>query len=144
MSRGLDIGLGGDPLSVGGAAQLRPGHQQLLDTMPEQLTLKIDGFGPVRFCHATPRDDEEVVLVDSPLGRWVDVFDGLPDEIRTVVCGHSHMPFIRLVHDRLVVNPASVGLPYGRAGRRCRRAYRGCRRRRGRRRSRPGAAVRTA
>ena len=33
-----------------------------------------------------------------------------------VVCGHTHMPFSRLAHGRLVVNPGSVGMPYGRAG----------------------------
>jgi diadenosine tetraphosphatase ApaH/serine/threonine PP2A family protein phosphatase len=44
------------------------------------------------------------------------VLAGLPDEVRTVVCGHTHMPFLRLVDGRLVVNPGSVGLPYGRAG----------------------------
>ena len=28
-----------------------------------------DGF-PVVFCHGTPRDDNEVVLVDTRLDRW--------------------------------------------------------------------------
>jgi len=116
MSRDIDVGLADDPLSVWGAAQLRTEHQQLLDAMPEQVTIEIDGFGPVRFCHATPRDDEEVVLVDSRVERWTDVLADLPDEVRTLVCGHTHMPFLRLVDGRLVVNPGSVGLPYGRAG----------------------------
>ena len=116
MSRGVDVGLADDPLSVWGAAQLQPEHQRLLDEMPEQVTMDVDGFGPVRFCHATPRDDEEVVLVDSRVERWADVLADLPDEVRTVVCGHTHMPFQRLVAGRLVVNPGSVGLPYGRPG----------------------------
>ena len=116
MSRGLDIGLGHDALSVWGATQLAPRHQQLLDDMPERITLDIQGFGPVLFCHATPRDDEEVVLVDTTLGRWAEVLHDVPDEVSTVVCGHTHMPFVRLAHGRLIVNPGSVGLPYGRAG----------------------------
>lgn len=116
MSHGLDIGLGDDPVSVWGAAQLRPHHQELLAAMPEQLTIDIDGFGPVRFCHATPRNDEEVVLVDSRPERWAEVFTDLPAEIRTVVCGHTHMPFTRIIDGRLVINPGSVGLPYGRSG----------------------------
>ena len=33
-----------------------------------------------------------------------------------MVCGHTHMPFVRLVDRRLVVNPGSVGMPYGRVG----------------------------
>jgi hypothetical protein len=68
------------------------------------------------FCHATPRDDEEVVLADSSLRRWAEVLGGLPDHLQTVVCGHTHMPFMRLAHRRLVINPGSVGMPYGRPG----------------------------
>jgi putative phosphoesterase len=116
MSRGVDVGLASDPVSVWGAAQLTVAQQRLLDSMPEQVTIEVDGFGPVRFCHATPRNDEEVVLVDSRLERWDEVFEQLPEQVRTVVFGHTHMPYLRLVHGRLVINPGSVGLPYGRAG----------------------------
>nr|WP_246101095.1 metallophosphoesterase family protein [Streptomyces cyaneus] len=34
----------------------------------------------------------------------------------TVVCGHTHMPFVRLAHGRLVINPGSIGMPNGRTG----------------------------
>jgi hypothetical protein len=50
------------------------------------------GFGAVLFCHATPRDDEEVVVVDSRLERWDEILAGLPEPVGTVVCGHTHMP----------------------------------------------------
>lgn len=116
MSRGIDVGLSGDPISVWGAAQLTDGHRQLLDDMARYVTLDVDGFGPVFFSHATPRDDEEVVLVDSRIERWAEVYRDLPAEVRTVVCGHTHMPFVRLVDGRLVINPGSVGLTYGRPG----------------------------
>ncbi|MFF4232397.1 transposase family protein [Streptomyces sp. NPDC001820] len=33
-------------------------------------------MGRVLFCHATPRDDEEVVLVDSGLDRLQEIFGG--------------------------------------------------------------------
>jgi Calcineurin-like phosphoesterase superfamily domain len=33
-----------------------------------------------------------------------------------VVLGHTHMPFARLANGTLVVNPGSVGMPYGRTG----------------------------
>jgi hypothetical protein len=32
------------------------------------------------------------------------------------VCGHTHMPFARLAHGRPVVDPGSVGMPYGQVG----------------------------
>ena len=33
-----------------------------------------------------------------------------------MVCGHTHMPFDRLADGRRVVNPGSVGMPYGPPG----------------------------
>ncbi|GAA2434955.1 metallophosphoesterase family protein [Streptomyces macrosporus] len=105
-----------DPIAPWAAEQLEEGHLDLLAGLPATATLPVHGLEEVLFCHATPRDDEEVVLVDSRLDRWREVFDGLDDGVRTVVCGHTHMPFVRLAHGRLVVNPGSVGMPYGRAG----------------------------
>ncbi len=116
MSRGVDVGLDDDPVSVWGAAQLGPAHQELLESMPQTIQAEVDGFGTVLFCHATPRDDEEVVVVDSRLERWDDVFADVPEHVATVVCGHTHMPFTRIARGRLVINPGSVGLPYGRPG----------------------------
>jgi predicted phosphodiesterase len=104
------------PESVWAASQLRPDQVELLAGLPHPVLRDVDGFGPVVFCHGTPRDDEEVVLVDTRLEKWADVFAELPAEVRTVVCGHTHMPFLRLVDRRLVVNPGSIGMPYGRSG----------------------------
>jgi predicted phosphodiesterase len=98
------------------AAQLRDDQVARLAALPLTVTRSVAGLGQVLFCHATPRDDEEMVLVDSRLERWAEVFAGLPPEVGTVVCGHTHMPFTRLVDRRLVVNPGSVGMPYGGAG----------------------------
>ncbi|MBE1496866.1 putative phosphoesterase [Amycolatopsis lexingtonensis] len=98
-----------DPIFPWAAKQLRPDHLPFLDALPLTVTL-----GEVLFCHATPRDDSEIVLVDSPLERWAEVLDGVTAE--TVVCGHTHMPFVRLADRRLIVNPGSVGMPYGARG----------------------------
>jgi putative phosphoesterase len=105
-----------DEVTPWAAAQLSSADVALLEALPERLTITVEGFGPVLFCHATPRNDTEIVLVASPLDRWAEVFADVPDEVRTVVCGHTHMPFVRLVDRRLVVNPGSVGMPYGRPG----------------------------
>jgi predicted phosphodiesterase len=106
----------GDPIAPWAARQLDAGHVDWLDRLPYPVTLDVAGFGDVVFCHATPRDDEEVVVVDSRLERWAEILAGLPEQVMTVVCGHTHMPFTRLAHGRLIVNPGSVGMPYGRAG----------------------------
>ena len=100
-----------DSVSPWAAGQLRADQVELLAGRPTTVTV-----GDVLFCHATPRDDEEMVLVDSPISRWATVFGGVPADIRTVVCGHTHMPFARQVDRRLVVNAGSVGMPYGAPG----------------------------
>jgi putative phosphoesterase len=100
-----------DQVSPWAAAELRPDQVELLSSLPLTVTI-----GDVLFCHATPRNDEEVVLVDSSIARWEQVLGGVPDEIRTIVCGHTHMPFARQVDRRLVVNAGSVGMPYGAPG----------------------------
>jgi putative phosphoesterase len=105
-----------DPISAWAATQLSPGHLDALSRLRHPVTLAVDGFGDVLFCHGSPRDDEEVVLVDTRLTRWADVLADLPETVSTVVCGHTHMPFVRLAHRRTVVNPGSVGMPYGVAG----------------------------
>ena len=115
LARGQDIEIP-DEITPWAADQLSPAHADWLAGLPHPVTLEADGFGPVLFCHGTPRDDEEVVLADSRLDRWADVLAGLPEEVTTVVCGHTHMPFTRLAHRKLIINPGSVGMPYGRAG----------------------------
>lgn len=115
LARGEQIAVP-DAVVPWAAAQLRNDQIALLAGLPHPVTVDIDGFGPVLFCHGTPRDDVEVVLVDSSLQRWQDVFGELPVVVRTVVCGHTHMPFVRLVDRRLVINSGSIGMPYGRPG----------------------------
>ncbi len=105
-----------DPIAPWAAAQLRPDQVSLLAELPHPATLDIDGFGTVLFCHGTPRDDDEVVLVDTRMEHWAEVLSTVDSGISTVVCGHTHMPFLRLAHGRLVVNSGSVGMPYGQVG----------------------------
>jgi predicted phosphodiesterase len=105
-----------DPVTPWAAEQLRPDQVALLRDLPLSATLDLGGLGSALFCHATPRDDTEVVLVDSRMDRWTEVFATLHSGVSTVVCGHTHMPFARLADRRLVVNPGSVGMPYGGAG----------------------------
>ena len=105
-----------DPIAPWAAEQLRQDQLDLLAGLPLSATVEIDGLGTTVFCHATPRDDEEVVLVDSRPERWTEVLAGLDAPVRALVCGHTHMPFTRLADRRLVINPGSVGMPYGGAG----------------------------
>jgi putative phosphoesterase len=105
-----------DPIVLWAAAQLSRDHVDWLARLPHPMTLALNGFGDVVFCHGTPRDDNEVVLADTRLERWAAVLADLPEHVTTVVCGHTHMPFQGLAHRRQIINPGSVGMPYGRQG----------------------------
>ncbi len=66
------------------------------------------------FCHATPRDDNEIFTRRTPEPRLLPVFEdtGAP----LVVCGHTHMQFDRRIGKVRVVNAGSVGMPFGQPG----------------------------
>jgi putative phosphoesterase len=96
------------------ANRIGQAHRDRLASLPLSVTLEVDGLGQVAFYHGTARDDNEFILVDSPLSQYQAAFAGTPEP--TVVIGHTHMPFDRLADTRRIVNPGSVGLPYGHAG----------------------------
>jgi len=96
------------------AALISAAHRDLLTGLPLTVTLDVAGLGAVLFCHASPRRDDEMVLVDSPAQRWADVLAGVTAP--TVVCGHTHMQFDRLAAGHRVLNPGSVGMAYGQPG----------------------------
>ena len=96
------------------ATQLQPQHFAEIASWPLTMTLKIAGLGQVLFCHATPRDDNEIFTRLTPSERLKPVFQGIGSDL--VVCGHTHMQFDRLLADIRVVNAGSVGMPFGAPG----------------------------
>jgi putative phosphoesterase len=107
---------GTPPIDVWAAQRLTAEHVRTLAALPHPVVLTLDRIGEVVFCHGSPRDDNEVVLVDTRLSRWDEVLGQLPKSVRMVVCGHTHMPFARLVDRRWIVNSGSIGMPYGSGG----------------------------
>jgi diadenosine tetraphosphatase ApaH/serine/threonine PP2A family protein phosphatase len=77
---------------------------------PQTATVAVEGLGPVRFCHATPRSDSEVFTAISPPDRVAPMLAGVSEA--TVVCGHTHVQFDRMLAGRRIVNAGSVGMPY--------------------------------
>ncbi|MFI7129844.1 metallophosphoesterase family protein [Nonomuraea sp. NPDC050153] len=102
------------PVSQWAAERLRDDQVELLAGLPDRQVVELGRLGTTLFVHATPRSDEEMILVDSSLERWAEVLAG--EDAGTVVLGNTHMPFVRLADRVLVVNPGSVGMPYGRGG----------------------------
>jgi putative phosphoesterase len=91
-------------------SRLTPEQITFLHGVPEQVVLDVDGVGEVLFCHASPRNDTEVFLEDTPIEHVAPMFDGVAADV--VVCGHTHMQFTREVQGIWVVNAGSVGMGY--------------------------------
>lgn len=91
------------------AEQLTPGNVDWLRTWPSSVRLD-----DVLFCHATPRNDTEIFTRATAESRLAPIFGaaGVP----TVVCGHTHMQFDRMVGTTRVINAGSVGMPFGMPG----------------------------
>jgi putative phosphoesterase len=66
--------------------------------------------GRALFCHATPRNDEEIFTRISPDERWREALAGV--DAYLVVCGHTHIQFDRRIGDIRLVNAGSIGMPY--------------------------------
>jgi predicted phosphodiesterase len=77
------------------------------------ISLSLDG---VRFCHGSPRRDDEILTRLTPDGALAEALAGAAE--RWVVGGHTHQQMVRELRDGpSYANAGSVGMPYeGRAG----------------------------
>lgn len=96
------------------AAQLSGGRRDFLDAFETTVAVDVDGLGRVLFCHGSPRSDTEIMTVRTSDERLSKMIAGLDADV--VVCGHTHMQFDRRVGAVRVLNPGSVGMPYGEPG----------------------------
>jgi putative phosphoesterase len=96
------------------AAQLRRCDRELLASWQNTLQMEIGGVGNVLFCHATPRNPDDIFTRLTPQDRLVSIFAESNADV--VVCGHTHMQFDRAIGRLRVVNAGSVGMPFGDPG----------------------------
>jgi predicted phosphodiesterase len=92
------------------AEQLSDEQIAFLAGLPQTVTLDVDGLGQVCFCHATPRDDNELFTERTPNDAVAELLAETTEA--TVVCGHTHMQFDRRILRWRVVNAGSVGVPW--------------------------------
>jgi predicted phosphodiesterase len=92
------------------AERLDNASRRAMAEWPLTCELEIDGLGQVLFCHATPQNDVDCFTRVTPDDRVKQLFAGV--HARTVVCGHTHMQFDRIVGDVRIVNAGSVGAPF--------------------------------
>jgi predicted phosphodiesterase len=90
------------------ARQLEPDALRWLGALPERRTLSLAG-AVVELVHGSPLGDADYVYPSiTPIGLAAKLGDDRPDAL---VCGHSHVPFVRSVGGVLVVNCGAAGRP---------------------------------
>jgi len=82
--------------------------KQLAFLRSRPATFAADG---ILFCHGSPRRDTDKITVGTPDERIAGWCAGVAES--TVVCGHTHAQFERHVRPWRIVNPGSVGNPFG-------------------------------
>jgi putative phosphoesterase len=88
--------------------ELKDENKAYLRSLPR--TMKIENIFAV---HGSPEDELwEYVEPDAARKKLVHFFNVIKDEkINILAMGHTHLPFIRKLGKKLVVNPGSVGQP---------------------------------
>lgn len=89
-------------------------YERVLAAWPKAVRLEIPGIGDALFCHATPRNEDDIFTRLTAEDRLLPIFQGL--DMSLVVCGHTHMQFDRMIGTTRVVNAGSVGMPFGNPG----------------------------
>jgi hypothetical protein len=95
-------------------AHTRAMHEAI-QAFESAVTLDVAGLGAVRFCHGSPRSDEEMITPATPGARMQALTAGIGE--RVLVSAHTRIQFDRTVVGLRSISPGSIGLPYeGRRG----------------------------
>jgi len=88
---------------------------EFLARFVEGAVIAISGLGDVRFCHGSPRSDEELITFATPEMRMRALLGDVPQKV--LVSAHTHIQFDRRIAGVRSVNPGSIGMPYeGKSG----------------------------
>lgn len=81
-----------------------------LRALPSSVEFKLDGYRFAAF-HATPRDPlyGYEITPEMPGDQLREEIEGVKADF--ILLGHTHLPMVRGIGSRVVVNPGSVGQP---------------------------------
>jgi len=104
------VGVMDDERATWLAAQHGDDGTQFVNGFAPYVVADVDGLGPTRFVHGSPRSDEECVTPETPAERVREFMAGVDE--RVVVTAHVHVSYDRVVDVVRLVGPGSVGRPY--------------------------------
>jgi len=96
------------------AGEITAEQSDMIKSWPKTLRVTMPALGEVLFCHATPRNENEIFTESTREDILRPVF--APAKADLVVCGHTHMQFERRAGTTRIANAGSVGMPFGEPG----------------------------
>ncbi len=97
-----------ESLFFGTYQKLSGKSRKFLADLPETQKIKLGGF---RFLltHGSPAGLDDPIYIDTPDERLKELTKLTKADI--ILCGHTHIPFVREVNHKIFINPGSVGKP---------------------------------
>lgn len=93
---------------------LRPEQIEFISSWQTAVQLEGKNGRKFLFCHATPQNDIDVFTKHTPDEKVLSLLGNTAAP--TIICGHTHMQFERVVGNKQIVNAGSVGMPFGHTG----------------------------
>jgi putative phosphoesterase len=81
-----------------------------IDELPEQLSIPIEQNNSIRVVHGSPFDMREDLFPDQYPERLEKALNSINESV--LICGHTHKSWNKMLHNKLVVNPGSVGVHF--------------------------------
>jgi putative phosphoesterase len=78
----------------------------LLQSLPEQRVVALEGTAPIRMVHGSVRDQYESIFPDRDPEILDIALAQAPEAV--LICGHTHIPWIEKTSGRLAINPGAV------------------------------------
>ncbi|HEX3045238.1 MAG TPA: YfcE family phosphodiesterase [Bacillota bacterium] len=94
-------------LSVGFTnTTITPDNREYLKNLPRELSLKMTSLS-LRIVHGSPRRNNEYLFESSQAVEAV--VQELEEDI--LICGHTHIPYHKVIQGKQVINSGSIGKP---------------------------------
>lgn len=81
-----------------------------IDKLPEQLSISFPQMDDIRIVHGSPFNTREELLPDKYPEKLEKALNYINESV--LICGHTHRQWSKELHNKLIVNPGSVGVHF--------------------------------
>ena len=99
--------LGGISLSWT-SENIKEENREFLKNLPRKVEFEAEGY-KILAVHGSPERTNEYLFEDTSPERLIKFFE--ENHCHIVLCGHTHIPYVKTLKDRFVINAGSVGKP---------------------------------